>query len=292
MGGGGEYEMQEGFGWTNGVILDLLLTYSDRLSSTTANTCHAHCECQTPTQTGSTVDAQSVCEDHLDNTGENVAPVAPLFEGAPVESRPIFSRKTSIFEPKPDAEPLEPLFAQPRSRTNSLSIFNTAAAPFSPMEAPIFEATPLFDRTNPIVEAYDANNQSRSRLESVGEGFVPRSCTDSFTAADLVPRSRGNSFTTADAPPRSRGNSFTTADAPPRSRVNSFAMPRSRVNSQSVQNGADATPPVEITLPAVMTDELAQSLAATLLSGEVSTSLPQGVDVLPWAESVAPPSFE
>uniref|UniRef100_A0A914UYY9 Trehalase n=1 Tax=Plectus sambesii TaxID=2011161 RepID=A0A914UYY9_9BILA len=68
MGGGGEYEMQEGFGWTNGVILDLLLTYSDRLSSTTANTCHANCECQTPTQTGSTVDAQSVCEDHPDNT--------------------------------------------------------------------------------------------------------------------------------------------------------------------------------------------------------------------------------
>lgn len=30
-GGGGEYEVQEGFGWTNGVILDLLLTYGDRL---------------------------------------------------------------------------------------------------------------------------------------------------------------------------------------------------------------------------------------------------------------------
>lgn len=30
-GGGGEYEVQEGFGWSNGVILDLLLQYGDRL---------------------------------------------------------------------------------------------------------------------------------------------------------------------------------------------------------------------------------------------------------------------
>lgn len=30
-GGGGEYEVQEGFGWTNGVLLDLLVTYGDRL---------------------------------------------------------------------------------------------------------------------------------------------------------------------------------------------------------------------------------------------------------------------
>jgi len=30
-GGGGEYEVQEGFGWTNGVMLDLLLRYGDRL---------------------------------------------------------------------------------------------------------------------------------------------------------------------------------------------------------------------------------------------------------------------
>jgi len=30
-GGGGEYEVQEGFGWSNGVILDLLLRYGDRL---------------------------------------------------------------------------------------------------------------------------------------------------------------------------------------------------------------------------------------------------------------------
>jgi alpha,alpha-trehalase len=32
-GGGGEYEVQKGFGWTNGVILDLLDKYGDLLSS-------------------------------------------------------------------------------------------------------------------------------------------------------------------------------------------------------------------------------------------------------------------
>lgn len=31
-GAGGEYRVQSGFGWTNGVILDLLSTYSDRLA--------------------------------------------------------------------------------------------------------------------------------------------------------------------------------------------------------------------------------------------------------------------
>ena len=30
-GNGGEYTVQAGFGWTNGVILDLLSTYSERL---------------------------------------------------------------------------------------------------------------------------------------------------------------------------------------------------------------------------------------------------------------------
>ncbi|XP_027417916.1 trehalase-like [Bos indicus x Bos taurus] len=32
-GGGGEYEVQEGFGWTNGAALMLLDRYGDRLSS-------------------------------------------------------------------------------------------------------------------------------------------------------------------------------------------------------------------------------------------------------------------
>lgn len=31
-GGGGEYEVQVGFGWTNGVVLDLLRRYGDRLT--------------------------------------------------------------------------------------------------------------------------------------------------------------------------------------------------------------------------------------------------------------------
>lgn len=32
-GGGGEYEVQLGFGWSNGLILDLLDKYGDRLTS-------------------------------------------------------------------------------------------------------------------------------------------------------------------------------------------------------------------------------------------------------------------
>ncbi|CAI4222949.1 unnamed protein product [Auanema sp. JU1783] len=45
-GSGGEYDVQDGFGWTNGVVLDLLSTYADRLhvdsdtSSTEANIIH------------------------------------------------------------------------------------------------------------------------------------------------------------------------------------------------------------------------------------------------------------
>lgn len=32
-GGGGEYELQVGFGWTNGVIMELLYKYGDRLTA-------------------------------------------------------------------------------------------------------------------------------------------------------------------------------------------------------------------------------------------------------------------
>lgn len=32
-GGGGEYELQVGFGWTNGVIMELLLHYGSQLSA-------------------------------------------------------------------------------------------------------------------------------------------------------------------------------------------------------------------------------------------------------------------
>lgn len=31
-GGGGEYELQTGFGWTNGVVMDLLYKYSSKLT--------------------------------------------------------------------------------------------------------------------------------------------------------------------------------------------------------------------------------------------------------------------
>ena len=37
IGGGGEYEIQIGFGWTNGVVLDFLTTYNARLSSSSSS---------------------------------------------------------------------------------------------------------------------------------------------------------------------------------------------------------------------------------------------------------------
>uniref|UniRef100_A0A1I7W6A1 Trehalase n=1 Tax=Heterorhabditis bacteriophora TaxID=37862 RepID=A0A1I7W6A1_HETBA len=38
-GGGGEYEVQEGFGWTNGVLLDLLVTYKEQLAWVAGDEC-------------------------------------------------------------------------------------------------------------------------------------------------------------------------------------------------------------------------------------------------------------
>ena len=35
VGGGGEYGVQLGFGWTNGVVLDFLATYGNRIISPT-----------------------------------------------------------------------------------------------------------------------------------------------------------------------------------------------------------------------------------------------------------------
>lgn len=32
-GGGGEYQLQTGFGWTNGIIMELLEKYGDRLTA-------------------------------------------------------------------------------------------------------------------------------------------------------------------------------------------------------------------------------------------------------------------
>jgi len=44
----GEYELQEGFGWTNGVILDLLQTFANELSFDTQSTTNVKCECCRP----------------------------------------------------------------------------------------------------------------------------------------------------------------------------------------------------------------------------------------------------
>lgn len=47
-GGGGEYELQEGFGWTNGVILDLLREFSNDLVFDTQYHANVKCECCRP----------------------------------------------------------------------------------------------------------------------------------------------------------------------------------------------------------------------------------------------------
>lgn len=44
-GGGGEYELQEGFGWTNGVILDLLNEFRNDLVFDTQSQVNVKCEC-------------------------------------------------------------------------------------------------------------------------------------------------------------------------------------------------------------------------------------------------------
>lgn len=48
LGGGGEYDVQEGFGWTNGVILDLLVTYGAQLTYS-PDEVHSDCACCHPT---------------------------------------------------------------------------------------------------------------------------------------------------------------------------------------------------------------------------------------------------
>jgi len=49
VGAGGEYDVQEGFGWTNGVILDLLKTFANELSFEAAqNLENIKCECCRP----------------------------------------------------------------------------------------------------------------------------------------------------------------------------------------------------------------------------------------------------
>jgi len=55
FGGGGEYEVQEGFGWTNGVVLDLLTTYQSELNWNAELANHGNgvsltCECCQPAE--------------------------------------------------------------------------------------------------------------------------------------------------------------------------------------------------------------------------------------------------
>uniref|UniRef100_A0AC34PUN2 Trehalase n=2 Tax=Panagrolaimus sp. JU765 TaxID=591449 RepID=A0AC34PUN2_9BILA len=54
FGGGGEYELQEGFGWTNGVILDLLLKYGNDLFWEKHEHFEPDCKCCTTTTETST----------------------------------------------------------------------------------------------------------------------------------------------------------------------------------------------------------------------------------------------
>lgn len=44
----GEYELQEGFGWTNSVVLDLLRTFSSELAFDTQSSANIKCECCRP----------------------------------------------------------------------------------------------------------------------------------------------------------------------------------------------------------------------------------------------------
>jgi len=44
----GEYELQEGFGWTNSVVLDLLRTFAGELSFDTQTSANSKCECCRP----------------------------------------------------------------------------------------------------------------------------------------------------------------------------------------------------------------------------------------------------
>uniref|UniRef100_A0A183VGB4 Trehalase n=1 Tax=Toxocara canis TaxID=6265 RepID=A0A183VGB4_TOXCA len=58
--GGGEYEVQEGFGWTNGVILDLLLTYGADLSFSPEEVVDSAYESETDSESGRSSSPTSV----------------------------------------------------------------------------------------------------------------------------------------------------------------------------------------------------------------------------------------
>jgi alpha,alpha-trehalase len=42
-GGGGEYDIQKGFGWSNGVVLDLLNRYGAQLTTAQSGSKHSIC---------------------------------------------------------------------------------------------------------------------------------------------------------------------------------------------------------------------------------------------------------
>lgn len=76
-GGGGEYEVQEGFGWTNGVVLDLLLTYGpdltfksdDDMPATPGEACVFFQEQQQASDDSATATANTVLESSSTNSG-------------------------------------------------------------------------------------------------------------------------------------------------------------------------------------------------------------------------------
>ncbi|CAJ0939296.1 unnamed protein product, partial [Mesorhabditis belari] len=61
-GHGGLYDVQVGFGWTNGVVLDLLITYGDRLSITKTDT----------STKSSSISTKSLCQKRLHRTQKTI----------------------------------------------------------------------------------------------------------------------------------------------------------------------------------------------------------------------------
>uniref|UniRef100_A0AC35FUA1 Trehalase n=1 Tax=Panagrolaimus sp. PS1159 TaxID=55785 RepID=A0AC35FUA1_9BILA len=66
-GKGGEYEVQDGFGWTNGAILDLLVTYADRITAGNAG------DGSTTPATSIQTTSQSITNATTQNTSQSVA---------------------------------------------------------------------------------------------------------------------------------------------------------------------------------------------------------------------------
>ncbi|CAB3406875.1 unnamed protein product [Caenorhabditis bovis] len=94
--GGGEYVMQEGFGWTNGVILDLLATYGKELRFTTVESCECcdvNVAAKVPMSPSSSSLNSTVCGMYADS----------LTQTASVAS---FASMASVTEPPPSCAPI------------------------------------------------------------------------------------------------------------------------------------------------------------------------------------------